>query len=52
MVAKSVREYMAEIGRKGGEIGGKAGGKRKARGDAEYYRQLRAKGVRKARREK
>lgn len=52
MVEKSVSEYLAQIGRKGGEIGGKAKGKRKARGDAEYYRQLRAKGVRKARAKK
>lgn len=37
--ADAVREYLASIGEKGG----KAGGKRKRRGDADYYRQLVAK---------
>jgi hypothetical protein len=48
MVEKSVKEWLAEIGRKGG----KAGGKSKARGGSEYYRKLRAKGIKKQRKGK
>jgi hypothetical protein len=48
-MSESVKDYLARIGRKGGKA---KGAESKARGDAEYYRQLRAKGVRKARRAK
>lgn len=41
---KAVSEYMRQIGKKGGE----ADGKRKARGDSEYYRKLVAKRKRKS----
>jgi hypothetical protein len=47
-MSETVKEYLARIGRKGG----KATGETKARGDSNYYKQLRAKGVRKARRTK
>jgi general stress protein YciG len=40
---KEVREFLAKIGAKGG----KATGESKSRGDSEYYRRLRKKGVRK-----
>jgi hypothetical protein len=39
MPSKSIKDYLAAIGSKGG----KAKGKRKARGDSEYYRKLAAK---------
>jgi hypothetical protein len=47
-MTETVKEYLARIGRKGG----KTRGETKARGDSTYYQQLRAKGVRKARRTK
>jgi general stress protein YciG len=42
---KEVLEYLKEIGAKGG----KATGKSKVRGDSDYYRKLREKGIRKQR---
>jgi hypothetical protein len=39
----AVKQYMAEIGAKGGAIGGKATGKVKRRGDSAYYKALSAK---------
>lgn len=46
MSDKDVKEYLAKIGRKGGTIGGKAKGKRKSRGDSDYYKKLAAKATR------
>ena len=45
---KTVREYLAGIGRKGGQAGT---GKRKVRGNAEYYKRISAKAA-KARNDK
>ena len=48
MNEKTVREYLAGIGRKGGQAGT---GKRKVRGNAEYYKRISAKAA-KARNDK
>ena len=40
---KEVREYLSEIGSKGGKVKGKS----KVRGDSAYYSRLRKKGLRK-----
>jgi len=42
---KEVLEYLKKMGAKGG----KATGKSKVRGDSDYYRKLREKGIRKQR---
>lgn len=47
-VPKSVSNYMAEIGAKGGSATGKV----KKRGSSEYYKKLRAKRTRKEKAEK
>jgi hypothetical protein len=55
MTDKAVRAYLRKIGARGGAKGGQAKGKRKARGDSEYYKKLSAVAARarkaKARRE-